>query len=85
MTPHQRSRRVKRFEKGDENAAVPSPLTPEQVAFKRGANGLPCVYSAGHLRRAWSYGRRFAEQTAKGLRPLDTVRRVDRLEPTERP
>ena len=60
-------------------------LTPEQVAFKRGANGLPCVYSAGHLRRAWTFGRRFAEQTAKGLRPLDTVRRVDRPVPTERP
>lgn len=85
MTPHQRSRRVKRPEKDGVNPAPASPLTPEQVAFKRGANGLPCVYSAGHLRRAWSYGRRFAEQTAQGLRPLDTVRRVDRPEPTRRP
>ncbi len=51
-------------------------LTPEQVAFKRGANGLPCVYGAGHLRRAWSYGQRFGEQQRAGLRPLDTARRL---------
>lgn len=77
MTPHQRSRRVKRLEKGDENAAVPSPLTAEQVAFKRGAAGLPCMYGKhSSLRTAWTFGRRFAEQSAEGLRPLDTVRRL---------
>lgn len=60
-------------------------FTPEQVAFKRGVYGLPCAYSAGHLRRAWTFGRRFGEQQRAGLRPLDTVRRVDRPEPARQP
>lgn len=50
--------------------------TPEQVAFMRGANGLPCVYGAGHLRRAWTFGVRYGELKRSGLRPLDTARRL---------
>lgn len=56
------------------NLPPPSPLTPEQIAFRRGANGLPCTYGNGSMRRAWAHGRTFGEHQRAGLRPIDTVR-----------
>ncbi len=59
------------------NLPPPSPPTPEQIAFRRGANGLPCTYGNGRMRRAWMFGRRYAEHQRAGLRPLDTVRVIE--------
>lgn len=63
------------------NLPPPSFPTPEQVAFRRGANGLPCTYNSGHMRRVWARGRAFGEQQRAGLRPIDTVRVVSRPAP----
>lgn len=65
------------------NLPPPSPLNPEQIAFRRGANGLPCTYGNGRMRRAWLAGRTFAEHQRAGLRPLDTV--IEQPAPAGRP
>ena len=47
----------------------------ELNAWKKGRAGRRCRSVHANIRRAWAAGRRFAWQEARGLRPLDTVRR----------
>lgn len=60
--------------------AVPSrDLTPEQHAFAVGKHGGKCplrMRTSRALKAAWLRGRTFAEHQRRGLRPLDTARRL---------